>query len=61
MLPSKSLFINFLLSISFVISFLVIAFIMNETLRISNFTVALGGGVALFLYGIFKKNTSSKK
>ncbi|MGG2027034.1 hypothetical protein AB1282_15145 [Gottfriedia sp. S16(2024)] len=61
MLPSKSLFINFLLSISFVIVFLVTTYIMNDTLRSSNFAVALGGGAALFLYCTFKKNTSSKQ
>ncbi|KQL39354.1 hypothetical protein AN960_10375 [Bacillus sp. FJAT-25509] len=61
MLSSKYYLTNFLLSISFVLAFLVTAFILNDTLRSSHFAGAFGGGVALFLYGIFRKNTSTKK
>ncbi|MEH7513782.1 hypothetical protein V7146_13765 [Gottfriedia acidiceleris] len=61
MLSSKNYLTNFLLSISFVLAFLVTAFILNDTLRSSHFAGAFGGGVALFLYGIFRKNTSTKK
>ncbi|MEH7350331.1 hypothetical protein [Gottfriedia acidiceleris] len=61
MLSSKYYLTNFLFSISFVLAFLVTAFILNDTLRSSHFAGAFGGGVALFLYGIFKKNTSTKK
>lgn len=61
MLSSKYYLTNFLLSISFVLAFLVTVFILNDTLRSSHFAGAFGGGVALFLFGIFRKNTSTKK
>ncbi|PEL14253.1 hypothetical protein [Bacillus sp. AFS017336] len=61
MLSNKYFLINFLLSVSFVIAFLVTAYVMIDTLRSTHFATAFGGGTALFLYLIFRKNTSSKK
>ncbi|MGG0176339.1 hypothetical protein [Gottfriedia acidiceleris] len=61
MLSRKYFLTNFLLSISFVLAFLVTAYLMNDTLRSSHFAGAFGGGVALFLYCIFRKNNSTKK
>ncbi|UPM55033.1 hypothetical protein [Gottfriedia acidiceleris] len=61
MLSRKYILTNFLLSISFVLAFLVTAYLMNDTLRSSHFAGAFGGGVALFLYCILRKNTSTKK
>jgi hypothetical protein len=61
MLSRKYFLTNVLLSVSFVLAFLVTTYLMNDTLTISHFAGAFGGGVALFLYCIFRKNTSTKK